>query len=101
MASTERVLAERIGRLQPAQRRTALRALADKGLHFSSLPIVPVGSARCLSFAQERLWFLAQLEPGSAAYHMPAAFRLTGTLDEQALQRSFSRIVERHEVLRT
>ncbi|HYO99132.1 MAG TPA: amino acid adenylation domain-containing protein, partial [Pyrinomonadaceae bacterium] len=53
------------------------------------------------SFAQQRLWFLDQLEPGSAAYNIPAAIRLKGTLDARALEESFNEILRRHEVLRT
>ncbi|TFZ33284.1 hypothetical protein EWW49_32440, partial [Pseudomonas syringae] len=54
-----------------------------------------------LSFGQQRLWFLAQLEGGSAAYHIPAGLRLRGTLDNPALGRALDRIVARHAVLRT
>src|SRR6185369_10528823 len=54
-----------------------------------------------LSFAQQRLWFLDQLEPGSTAYNMPTGLRLAGKLDVAALERSFSEVVRRHEVLRT
>lgn len=54
-----------------------------------------------LSFAQERLWFLDQLEPGSAFYNVPAAVRLEGDLDVGALERSINEIVRRHDVLRT
>ncbi|MEA2693436.1 MAG: hypothetical protein QOJ16_2823, partial [Acidobacteriota bacterium] len=54
-----------------------------------------------LSFAQQRLWFLDQLEPGNPAYNMPAAFRLRGRLDRSALAASLDEIVRRHEVLRT
>ncbi len=54
-----------------------------------------------LSFAQQRLWFLDQLEPGMSTYNMPAAIRLTGTLDKAALERSINEIVQRHEILRT
>ncbi|HEY0682988.1 MAG TPA: amino acid adenylation domain-containing protein, partial [Steroidobacter sp.] len=54
-----------------------------------------------LSHMQQRLWFLSQLEGASAAYHMPGALRLQGSLDEAALRRALDRIVERHEVLRT
>src|SRR5215210_9506653 len=53
-----------------------------------------------LSFSQERLWFIDQLQ-GSTHYHLPAVFRLVGELDVQALCQSFERLVERHEVLRT
>jgi amino acid adenylation domain-containing protein len=54
-----------------------------------------------LSFGQERLWFLAQLEPQSCAYNMPFAARLTGALDVERLRRAFEGVVNRHEVLRT
>jgi amino acid adenylation domain-containing protein len=54
-----------------------------------------------LSFAQQRLWFLDQLEPGSAFYNLPSAIKLTGVLDVDALERSLNEIVRRHEVLRT
>ena len=54
-----------------------------------------------LSFAQQRLWFLYQLDPGSAAYHVPVYYRLRGTLNVDALKRSVNEIVRRHEVLRT
>ena len=55
-----------------------------------------------LSLAQQRLWFLDQLDKAaSAAYHMPAALRLLGRLDVAALQATLDRLVARHEVLRT
>ncbi len=54
-----------------------------------------------LSFAQQRMWFLDQLEPGSGAYNMPGAVRLTGLLDVPALGRSLEEIARRHEALRT
>ncbi len=54
-----------------------------------------------LSYAQERQWFLWQLQPTSTAYHVPAALRLRGELDLPALQRSFDALIERHESLRT
>jgi amino acid adenylation domain-containing protein len=58
---------------------------------------------RCFpaSFAQQRLWFLAQLQPGSFAYNIPSVLRLSGPLNVRALQWSFDEIVRRHEVLRT
>ncbi|WP_246336116.1 condensation domain-containing protein, partial [Azomonas macrocytogenes] len=54
-----------------------------------------------LSYAQQRQWFLWQLEPDSAAYHIPAALRLKGKLDLSALQSSFAALIQRHESLRT
>jgi amino acid adenylation domain-containing protein len=54
-----------------------------------------------LSFAQQRLWFLEQLDPGNAAYHLPLYYLLGGQLDIAALRRSLNEIVRRHELLRT
>jgi amino acid adenylation domain-containing protein len=66
-------------------------------------PLVPVGREQplALSFAQQRLWFLNQFDGQSAFYNMPAAVRLTGSLDVAALQGTLAAIVQRHEVLRT
>ncbi|MBV4477559.1 non-ribosomal peptide synthetase [Pseudomonas botevensis] len=57
--------------------------------------------AQTLSSAQQRLWFLAQMEGGNAAYHMPLNQRLRGVLDVPALERSFNQLVARHDALRT
>ncbi|MFC7895144.1 amino acid adenylation domain-containing protein [Streptomyces sp. NPDC057381] len=54
-----------------------------------------------LSFAQRRMWLLHRLERGAATYNISAAFRLTGTLDQDALVRAIHDVVERHEILRT
>ncbi|KYF69550.1 non-ribosomal peptide synthetase, partial [Sorangium cellulosum] len=60
----------------------------------------PRGAEAPLSFAQQRLWFLDQLEPESATYNVPAALRLRGALDVEALAAAFAEVVRRHEVLR-
>jgi acyl carrier protein len=54
-----------------------------------------------VSFAQQRLWFLDQFEPGSAVYNIPAAVRITGLLNVAALEQSLNETVQRHEALRT
>src|SRR5256885_914111 len=54
-----------------------------------------------VSFAQEGVWFLDQMAPGSAAYNMPEAWRLTGKLDVRALEASVEQVIHRHETLRT
>src|SRR2546423_15372954 len=53
------------------------------------------------SFAQQRLWFLDQLEPGTAAYNLVRAFRITGPLDIDALTSAIGAVIQRHESLRT
>jgi amino acid adenylation domain-containing protein/non-ribosomal peptide synthase protein (TIGR01720 family) len=77
----------------------ALRA----GEHSAAAPLVPAprGGELPLSFAQQRLWFLDQLEPGGVSYNVGAAVRLTGALDAEALRRSLREVVNRHEALRT
>jgi acyl carrier protein len=66
-------------------------------------PVLPVWRTGPLplSFAQERLWFIHRLEPGSAVYNIPVAWRLGGALHEAALERALGEIVRRHETLRT
>jgi amino acid adenylation domain-containing protein len=66
-------------------------------------PITPVSRDRRLplSFAQQRLWFLHQLDPESIAYNLPRAIRLSGPLNVAALQHTLDEIVRRHESLRT
>ncbi|MFM8332764.1 MAG: amino acid adenylation domain-containing protein, partial [Candidatus Methylumidiphilus sp.] len=61
----------------------------------------PDGSPQVLSFAQQRLWFLSQLEGQAATYNMPAALRLSGQLDIEALRQSLHWLLERHESLRS
>jgi amino acid adenylation domain-containing protein len=54
-----------------------------------------------LSFAQQRLWFLSQLDPGSPVYNLSAGYRLRGPLNATALEHSLHEIIRRHESLRT
>ncbi|BBD60559.1 amino acid adenylation [Nostoc sp. HK-01] len=66
-------------------------------------PIQPVGRDGVfpLAFAQIRLWFLAQLDPGSSTYNLSRALKLQGALNITALEQSLNEIISRHEVLRT
>ncbi|TMA84968.1 MAG: amino acid adenylation domain-containing protein [Deltaproteobacteria bacterium] len=68
-----------------------------------TVPIVSVSreGELPLSFSQQRLWFLDQLEPESCAYNLCSVFHLTGRLNVTALQQSFNVIIKRHEALRT
>jgi Condensation domain len=83
---------KRIAALSPEKRMLLARQLQQRGREFNSFP---------LSFAQQRLWFIDQLEPGNTAYNMPAAVRYIGTLDLAALERSIAEIFRRHEAVRT
>ncbi|WP_122531775.1 non-ribosomal peptide synthetase, partial [Pseudomonas viridiflava] len=79
-------------------------AAALSGVARSELPsILPVkrDQPMPLSFAQQRLWFLAQMDGGNEAYNIPMALSLEGALDVAALTRALARIVERHETLRS
>ncbi|WP_164003074.1 condensation domain-containing protein, partial [Pyxidicoccus caerfyrddinensis] len=71
------------------------------GLVAPALVPVPRTTALPLSFAQQRLWFIDQLAPGSPAYNIPSSLRLSGLLDTEALRLSLEALVHRHETLRT
>ncbi|HEX6040047.1 non-ribosomal peptide synthetase, partial [Longimicrobium sp.] len=66
-------------------------------------PLVPVArdGALPLSFAQQRLWFIDQMDPGTVTYNIPFALRLRGALDGAVLERAMTEIARRHETLRT
>ena len=66
-------------------------------------PLVPVSREQLipLSFAQQRLWFLDQLEPESVSYNVPLSVRMRGTLQIAVLERALHEIVRRHEILHT
>ncbi|HEX7295003.1 MAG TPA: condensation domain-containing protein, partial [Pyrinomonadaceae bacterium] len=97
-------LSQRLETLSPAKRALLERRLrADKPDRPQELLLSRKSrrdSARA-SFAQERLWFMQQLEPGSAAYNVPRAIRIVGKLELEALERSLNEIIVRHESLRT
>ena len=97
-------LARRFIELPLEKRRLFLKALDKEGVDFSLLPIpagVAVPDRQALSYAQQRMWFLWQLDPQSAAYNLPNAVRLSGPLDRVVLAQAFDWLLERHESPRT
>jgi hypothetical protein len=95
-------LSERIGKLSSAKlellaQRLRERRQSERDIQRRARRGVPA----VLSYPQQRMWLLHQLEPNSAALNSAAAVRLCGPLDLPALQHSFSEIVRRHEPLRT
>ncbi len=96
-------IGRRRGEILAVLANAARPAPAASAVSAASAPLraIPRGGEIPLSFAQERLWFLARLEPENPFYSMPAAFRLTGALAAAALAASLAEIVRRHEVLRT
>ncbi|VVP65080.1 Linear gramicidin synthase subunit D [Pseudomonas fluorescens] len=97
-------LARRFIGLPLEKRQMFLAALHKEGVEFARFPI-PAGidaeDRQALSYAQQRMWFLWQLDPHSGAYNLPGAVRLTGRLSLSALEQAFSSLVARHETLRT
>jgi amino acid adenylation domain-containing protein len=97
--------------LTPEQRALLMLRLrkkaAGKPAAEGGLPVIPraprdpAGGDLPLSFAQQRLWFLDQWEPGNAAYNIPAAVRLRGPLEVPIFAATLREIVRRHEALRT
>ncbi|WP_299210513.1 non-ribosomal peptide synthetase [uncultured Dokdonia sp.] len=63
--------------------------------------IAPTQEFYPLSYAQDRLWFLNQLDTEDTSYHVSRAIRLTGCVDVQILEKTFSKLIEKHEILRT
>src|SRR5262249_54196236 len=81
----------------------AIEKLQRSGQVFKPTPIKrgPPEGEMPLSFAQQRLWFLSQLQPPAGVYNIPAALRLSGRLDIAALESSLNEIIRRHDSLRT
>ncbi|WP_443092839.1 amino acid adenylation domain-containing protein [Anaeromyxobacter diazotrophicus] len=74
---------------------------AAGGVPVEPIPVVPRAGPLPLSFAQQRLWFLEQLNPGGAAYHIPEVTRVRGVLELALLAQSVAAVIARHEALRT
>src|SRR5689334_18531349 len=101
---SEHELAARRSRLSPEMLARLAQRLGRKAEESEKPHTIPRRASDGpvpLSFAQQRLWFLDQLEPGSTAYNMPTGLRLLGKLNVTALERSFTEVMRRHEVLRT
>ncbi|MEH2136767.1 non-ribosomal peptide synthase/polyketide synthase [Nostoc sp.] len=86
-----------------AELASSIQQLQQQNIELSAPPIFPraENAEIPLSFAQQRLWFLDQLEPNSALYNIHFGLRLAGTLNVAALQQSLLEIIHRHEALRT
>jgi amino acid adenylation domain-containing protein/non-ribosomal peptide synthase protein (TIGR01720 family) len=97
-------LIQRIASLSPEQRALFERRLQQQGL---TIPVSHTIAKRQqdnglpLSFAQQRLWLVDQLEPGNPVYNLAAIVRLNGRLEVSLLERTLSEIQQRHEILRT
>ncbi|WP_016773894.1 condensation domain-containing protein, partial [Pseudomonas sp. R62] len=103
-AADAQKLARRFIELPQDKRRLFLAGMAREGIDFAQLPMTAcdgIAERDGLSYAQQRMWFLWQLEPTSAAYNLPMAVRLDGELQVEALEQAFSRLAARHECLRT
>lgn len=88
--------------LSPAKQALLLRRLrGDGGRRLATIARRPPGTPAPLSFAQRRMWFLEQLEPGSGAFNIPLALRLRGPLDPRRLGQAWDAVRARHEALRT
>ncbi|MCM5681092.1 amino acid adenylation domain-containing protein [Schlegelella sp. S2-27] len=97
-------IARRFATLPAEQRRAVYEKMREQGLSMAQLPILPIEGCRDavpLSAAQQRQWFLWQLDRGSTAYHLCGGLVLEGEVDVGALEASFHGVVRRHESLRT
>ncbi|TBV02401.1 condensation domain-containing protein, partial [Stutzerimonas kirkiae] len=97
-------LLESVKTLSSKERKALAVLLKRQGINlYGVAPISPrdSGESQFLSYAQQRQWFLWQLEPESTAYNMPTALRFKGDLNIEALRSSFEALIARHESLRT
>ncbi|CAM3119454.1 non-ribosomal peptide synthetase [Pseudomonas floridensis] len=97
-------LARRFVELPLEKRRLFLDGMRREDMDFSLFPIPScegLAERDGLSYAQQRMWFLWQLDPDSAAYNLPMSVCLNGALELKRLEQAFSALVERHESLRT
>ncbi|MEH2093528.1 non-ribosomal peptide synthetase, partial [Nostoc sp.] len=96
-------LRELFARATVAELAQSVEQLQQQDIELSAPPILrrAENAELRLSFAQQRLWFLDQLEPNSAIYNIPTALRLVGNLNQAALEQSLIEIIHRHEALRT
>src|SRR3712207_5271232 len=94
---------EQLKKLSPEKLKLLLKKMREEGARegHSSIPRRSGQAPAPLSFAQQRLWFLQQLEPDSPAYNIHLSLRLRGRLNVAVLERTLSEIVRRHESLRT
>lgn len=96
-------LAQRLANLSPAQRTLLQQKLQqqEQSAKPATIPHRDPAQPIPLSFTQQRLWFLAQLEPESPVYNIADAVRVQGQLNVEVLQQALSEIAQRHEILRT
>ncbi|AFZ36198.1 amino acid adenylation domain protein [Stanieria cyanosphaera PCC 7437] len=98
-------LSERIAALSPEQRALLERRFQSKGLNQLKPPLIsnsqPNSETGILSYAQERLWLLHQLQPDCPLYNEISLFKLRGCLNLTALEQSFNQVLQRHEILRS
>src|SRR5215216_5888588 len=97
-------LAERITNLSPKKRELLLKQLArekDQNHQRRINPRQKNSDTAPLSFAQQRLWFLDQLNPGKTNYNNHLALVLKGDLQVSTIERSLNEVIRRHEILRT
>jgi condensation domain-containing protein len=91
-----------IGSLSPAKRELLALRLKKKAVRPAGISRRSKTNSRLpLSFAQERLWFVQQVDSDTSTYNIPAALQLSGPLDHAALEHGLNEVIRRHEILRT